>query len=60
MINHALFDSEQEDLQNFIEENLKDGAAIPHLNDLFNAVINGHYEISRLKTKSGNPKSGQA
>jgi hypothetical protein len=52
----ALFDSEKKDLQNFIEENLKDGVAVPHPDDLFDAVENGHYEISRFRTKSGNPE----
>jgi|TARA_R110002020_G_C15707150_1_gene721552 hypothetical protein len=57
-VNHVkeLFDSEKEDLQNFIEENLKDGAAVPHPDDLFDAVEGGHYELSRFRTKSGNPE----
>ena len=43
-------------LEAFVDENIKSTVAYPHPDDLFDAVQEGHFELSARKSKSGHPE----
>ena len=45
-----------DDLQMFVDANLKPDTAEPEPDVLFDAAMEGHFELSGRKTKSGNPE----
>jgi hypothetical protein len=43
-------------LEQFVADRIRDDVAEPTGDDIFDAAIEGHYELSRFKSKSGNPE----